>query len=210
MWTKQRSMFVLAFVVVILSIGGGVLAWRGVLSWQNMLHYQSPQATPGKQISSPQTNSQRLNIQAARLIIPAIGIDAPIEAVGRDASGHLGVPTKHRWDGVAWYQEGPVPGQLGSSVIDGHLDKVGGAPAIFWNLHKLRVGDMVSVRDKQDHVLHFQVTKVSNYRPDAAPLGQIFGETDGSYLNLITCSGNWSFEENQYLQRLVIFTRLVS
>ncbi|BCL82144.1 class F sortase [Ktedonobacteria bacterium brp13] len=202
---KQRYLFILAIGIVMLGIGGGIMAWRSVLSFQNSIHKR-----PVDQPSIPQPQIGLNILSGAHLLIPSIGVDAPIESVGRDATGHMGVPTKHRWDGVAWYQNGPTPGQLGSSVIDGHLDKVGGAPAVFWNLHKLRIGDMVSVQDKSHHTLHFQVTKIADYGTGAAPLSQIFGKHDGTYLNLITCSGSWSFDENQYLQRLVVFTRLVS
>jgi LPXTG-site transpeptidase (sortase) family protein len=216
---KQRYLFVIAIGVVLLAIGIGVWTWHGILSLPNPLAQHlphpiedqppsSPSLTP---MPSPQPAAGGLDVSSgARLLIPAIGVNAPIETVARDAEGHMGVPIKNRWEGVGWYQYGPEPGQRGSAVIDGHLDRIGGAPAVFWNLDKLHVGDVVSVQDKSKRVLHFQVMKVTSYSIYNAPLVQIFGKNDGAYLNLITCSGSWSTAANQYSQRLVVFTRLIS
>ncbi len=216
---KQRYLFVLAIVVVLLAIGVGVWAWHGFLSfqvtmdqqWSHLMGNQSPLPPSLSPVPSPQPTSITLDVSSgARLLIPAIGINAPIEVVTKDAEGHMGVPIKNRWDGVGWYGYGPEPGQQGSAVIDGHLDRIGGAPAVFWDLQKLRVGNIVSVQDKRKRILHFRVTKVTSYSIFDAPIAQIFGKNDGTYLNLITCSGSWSTAANQYSQRLVVFTRLIS
>ena len=53
------------------------------------------------------------------------------------SDGDLAVPTQNPWDGVGWYQYGPYPGARGSAVIDGHLDRPGGYPAVFWRLHQI-------------------------------------------------------------------------
>ena len=80
----------------------------------------------------------------ARLLIPTIGVDAPIEPVGVLSNGALNVPQKNPWTGVGWYKNGPVPGQSGSAIIDGHLDRPRGVPAVFWNLNQLHTGDIVT------------------------------------------------------------------
>jgi len=146
---------------------------------------------------------------AARLIIPAIGVDAPIERVGQDAQGRMEVPTINQWNGVGWYQNGTVPGAQGSAVIDGHLDTTTGAPAVFWKLSALHVGDLVTVKDKTGHKVRFRVFKLQSYVLDQAPLDQIFTKNDGTYLNLITCAGSWDYSQNQFNQRLVVFTQMI-
>lgn len=146
--------------------------------------------------------------QGAKLIIPAIGVSAPVEAVGRDAQGHMQVPQANPWEGVGWYQLGVAPGQSGSAVIDGHLDRPGGTAAVFWNLHKLHAGDEVRVEDSKGHTLRFRVYKIESYEPTDAPLKQIFNDTSGTYLNLITCAGQWNPAQHQTTQRLVVYTRL--
>ena len=121
----------------------------------------------------------------------------------------MGVPTRNQWEGVGWYQSGPIPGQRGSAVIDGHLDRPGALPAVFWRLHELKQGDIVTVKDASGHGLHFQVTKVASYPPDNAPTAQIFGNSSGYFLNLITCAGQWIPKRHQTSLRLVVYTTLV-
>ncbi|GHO46675.1 hypothetical protein KSX_48380 [Ktedonospora formicarum] len=148
-----------------------------------------------------------LNIATARLQIPRIGVDAPIEPVGF-AGSNLDVPRRNRWTGVGWFNRGPLPGQRGSAVIDGHLDRPGGVPAVFWNLHQLRVGDSVMVSDNEGHRLRFHVIKVDQYSPQRAPLQAIFADTSGKFLNLITCEGSWDSVAQQTILRRVVYTSL--
>ena len=79
-----------------------------------------------------------------RLKIPAIGVDAIIEPVGKTPDGNMDVPRDAK--NVAWYNLGPTPGALGYSVISGHLDDAKG-PTVFYKLGKLKAGDQVIVLD---------------------------------------------------------------
>ncbi|GCE26371.1 hypothetical protein KDA_18550 [Dictyobacter alpinus] len=210
MHTRQRYWFGLALLFVLLSIGLGIWAWSSIISMQKTVD----QHAVNKAVSSPvvvsPTPKHTINISAgAHLVIPAIGVDAPVELVGKNPDGLMDVPTKNRWEGVGWYKEGPVPGQAGSAVIDGHLDRPGGAPAVFWRLRDLHVGDVVSVKEKAGRTLRFKVTKVASYKPDEAPIEQIFGQKQGTFLNLITCAGIWIPAEHQTTERLVVYTKLV-
>jgi LPXTG-site transpeptidase (sortase) family protein len=148
--------------------------------------------------------------KGARLIVPSAHIDAPIETVGKTSDGNMAVPSQNQWDDVGWYANGPVPGERGSAVIDGHLDRPGGAPAVFWHLRELKPGDVVEVVNHEGKTLHFKVVKLQTYAPQMAPLATIFGNDSGMYLNLITCAGQWVPAEHQTTQRLVVYTELVS
>ena len=144
----------------------------------------------------------------ARLLIPAIGVNAFIESVGVTPGGELAVPQHHPWDDVGWYTAGPRPGERGSAVIDGHLDRTGGSPAVFWRLRDMRVGDQVVVIDAAGKTLKFHVREIEYYTPQNAPIQQIFGNFNGSYLNLITCAGDWIASQHQTTLRLVVYTSL--
>ncbi len=143
------------------------------------------------------------------LIIPTIGVNASIEPVGVLSDGDLAVPTQKPWDGVGWYQNGPYPGAKGSAVIDGHLDRPGGAPAVFWKLQNLHIGDIIMVVNPGEKPLHFRVMNMKYYTPNNAPLQTIFGNKTGTFLNLITCAGQWIPNQHQTSLRLVIYTALV-
>jgi len=144
-----------------------------------------------------------------RLLISAIGVNAPIEQVGIDANGNLATPSVSPWTDTGWYVNGPRPGEQGSAVIDGHLNRPGNTPAVFWRLYELRVGDEVDVIDSNGKKLRFRVTDVEYYTPQNAPYQLIFGNNSGKYLNLITCAGDWIPSEHQTTQRLVVYTRLI-
>jgi hypothetical protein len=141
-----------------------------------------------------------------RLVIPAVGINASVEMVGIRADGILATPTRSPWDDVGWYDLGPHPGERGSAVIDGHLDRPGGYPAVFWRLRDIQVGNDVQVTNSAGKTLHFQVTRIAYYPADQAPLQDIFGNLGGTYLNLITCAGDWIPNQHQTTLRLVVYT----
>lgn len=157
-----------------------------------------PAVTPTPAISSP-----------SRLLIPSIGVDAPVENIGVLSNGDLATPTQNPWGGVGWYHLGPHPGQSGSAVIAGHLDRPGGAPAVFWNLRNMQPGDIVTVMAGKSAPLRFRVTQVASYAPNQAPLQEIFGNSGGKYLNLITCAGDWIPTQHQTTLRLVVYTTLM-
>jgi LPXTG-site transpeptidase (sortase) family protein len=209
MHIKQRYWLITAAILfVLLSIGVGGWVWSEILSLQHSIPQAVQQAPRIHSVSSVDAG---LDVTSGgRLFIPEIGVNAPIETVGKTSEGLMDVPIHNQWTGVGWYKNGPKPGQIGSSVIDGHLDRTGGAPAVFWNLRKLHPGDIVSVQSKAKRTLHFKVMKIANYAPDAAPVVQIFGQKNGTFLNLVTCAGVWVPSENQTSQRLVVYTKLVA
>jgi hypothetical protein len=143
-----------------------------------------------------------------RLVIPAIEINASVESVGIRSDSDLATPTQHPWEDVGWYNLGPFPGERGSAVIDGHLDRPGGYPAVFWRLRDIQIGDDVQVIGSAGKALHFRVTRIAYYPPDQAPLQDIFGNLGGKYLNLITCAGDWIPGLHQTTLRLVVYTSL--
>jgi hypothetical protein len=167
--------------------------------------------TPQVIITRPieRVEPKRPPVLPARLIIPAIGLDALIESVGVRPGGDMATPSHDPWDDVGWDNLGPQPGQQGSAVIDGHLDRPGGYPAVFWNLRDLYVGDEVQVINTAGKSLQFRVTLIAYYPPDEAPIQDIFGNQNGIYLNLITCAGDWIPSQHQTTLRLVVYTTFV-
>ena len=144
-----------------------------------------------------------------RLRIPAINLNGGVEEVGVLAGGNMATPIQSPWEDVGWYNGGPRPGERGSAVIDGHLDRPGGYPAVFWRLRELHLGDDVLVLDSAGNTLYFRVTRIAYYPPQSAPIQKIFDDTSGIYLNLITEAGDWIQSEHQTTLRLVVYTTFV-
>ncbi len=140
--------------------------------------------------------------------IPRIGIDAKIQQTGVNAKGNMGVPTNYT--DVAWYKHGTIPGQIGSAVIDGHVDNGLALAGVFKHLDEVQKGDDIFVDTKTGRELHFVVEEVVSYPYKAVPLDKLFSRTDDARLNLITCGGTWVKADKTYDRRLVVYTRLVN
>ncbi|MDQ3856267.1 MAG: sortase [Chloroflexota bacterium] len=180
----------------------------------------TPTAEPTKprvQRESPPTKTPPTPTPAPALPVrlkidtPQVKVDAAIEYVGKVTSGPsagaMDVPKK--WEDVAWYKPGYVPGEPGNAVLAGHLDSTTG-PAVFWRLNDLQIGDTVSLVNKDNNTLRFKVRKKEIYFNDNAPLIDIFGPAKTPRLNLITCDGVFDRSKKEYDRKLVVFTELVS
>lgn len=141
-----------------------------------------------------------------RLNIPKLGVTANVEAVALDIKNNMDVPQKV--EDVGWYKLGVKPGEKGNAVIDGHYDDVTGAPVVFYNLASLQVGDPIETVDNNGKKLTFIVQKKANYAYNQFPLLEVFGQSNGKNLNLITCSGTWDKNNKTYADRLVIYSTL--
>lgn len=145
--------------------------------------------------------------QPVRLRIAGIGVDAPVVPVGMRPDGLMDIPaTSHE---VGWFSPGYRPGAAGSAVLAGHLDMESGRPAVFWNLRRLKPGDVVELDRGDGKTLRYRVTRTATYPMDDAPLEEIFGTATGSRLNLVTCNGAWQEHLATYNRRLVVYTEQI-
>ena len=143
-----------------------------------------------------------------RLIIPSLHINAAVQYVGVKADGSMGTP--NNFTDVAWYKYGTTPGQLGSAVIDGHVDNGLGLDGVFKHLQDIQVGADIFVQEKDGQQLHFKVIDIETYPYKNVPLQTVFAQTDAARLNLVTCEGVWVPNGKTYDHRLVVYTELQS
>ena len=142
--------------------------------------------------------------------IPAIGVDSKLLHLGLNSDGTIQVPSLETSSGeAAWYKYSATPGQIGSSVIEGHVDSIQG-PAVFFRLGALRPGDIVDVTLADGITAIFRVTGVREYAKSRFPAKAIYGATDYSSLRLITCGGAFDYATGHYLSSTVVFASLTS
>jgi LPXTG-site transpeptidase (sortase) family protein len=141
----------------------------------------------------------------ARLIIPKIGLEAAVEAVGLTAENAMASPSGP--DTVGWYKLGPRPGNKGSAVIDGHSGYASGEAAAFDRLTELSKGDRLFVEDASGRRASFTVRKTQLFARDANAAA-VFAPTASRRLNLITCTGSFDVAAGTHSQRLVVFADL--
>jgi LPXTG-site transpeptidase (sortase) family protein len=144
----------------------------------------------------------------ARLLIPVVGIDAPVVIRGVDAGGVMESPD-NAFD-TAWYDFSAKPGYGGNAVFSGHVDYINVGKAVFWDLKDLNEGDEIQVRLDDGTVYRYSVSSRQLYDAATAPVDQIVGATPTETVTLITCSGTFNSATHQYDKRLVIRADRVS
>ena len=142
--------------------------------------------------------------------IPAIGVRSKLLHLGRNKDGTMTVPDLiTSANEAAWYKYSATPGQIGTSVIEGHVDSYGG-PAVFYRLGALRPGNRINVTRADGITAVFRVTGVREYAKDKYPAEMIYGPTDYAALRLITCGGDFDLATHHYLNSVVVFAVLSS
>lgn len=195
-------------IIYIVTIAAGI--FFGVQAI-NVLRPPSPGVTlsvANKRMVSPTLTvaTQQPLYKPVKLSIPKLHIDTTIEEVQNDQTGAMDVPKKA--GNVGWYSLGIMPGAKGNAVIAGHLDTPTGAPAVFYTLSDLEIGDEINVIDENNNTLTFVVEKKEAYPTDNFPIQTVFGGSPDNMLNLITCDGTFNKARKLYSQRLVVFSKL--
>lgn len=139
--------------------------------------------------------------------IPSIGVDAEVVNIGINKKGDMATPKLFK--DVGWYSPGTVPGNTGSAIFAGHLDNGIGLAGVFIRLNQAAVGDEVEIKMNSGKILTFKVTDISMYDYNDPKAGDVFNDSSGRLVKLITCSGEWLASEKTYGGRLVVTAKRV-
>lgn len=142
-----------------------------------------------------------------RLRMRSLGVDAPVQAFGRDGDGQLDVPRDAAT--VAWYRAGSIPGAAGSSVLAAHVD-YNGSRGVFYDLSALRAGDTVYVDFDDGTTLTFDVFRRTRYDKQRLPIRRLFTRNGDAVLTLITCGGQFNATTRHYDSNTVVQAALRS
>jgi LPXTG-site transpeptidase (sortase) family protein len=144
----------------------------------------------------------------SRLIIPAIGVSAPVITVGVQRNGQMAVPELSDANRAAWFRHGPVPGEPGTAVIVGHLDTHDGA-AVFYRLKELRKGNLITVIRRDGELVRFKVSNVVRVSKAHFPAEKVYDLTDRVELRLISCGGPFDRATESYRDNVIVYADLV-
>jgi hypothetical protein len=221
----RRRRLVALTVAVLLVVAGGVALVVGLRAQQSP---PQPPAQAAAQTSAPvrttasQPPSAALGTTPAvqgptlpasppvRVAIPTIGATSELLQLGLNADGTVEVPPLARNSQAGWYGGSPSPGEVGPSVILGHVDSAEYGPGIFFRLGDLRAGDQVSVDRADGSTAVFTVDRVATFPKDDFPTLEVYGNTDRAELRLITCGGDFDRADRSYLNNIVVFASLTS
>ncbi|CAN5610927.1 class F sortase [soil metagenome] len=193
----------------LLTLTGGGLILNGVAADVG----SRPTTTYEVEIPNQNNNGSSVDVPYALvkatptlISIPSQSIESKIIQVGKNADGSVEVPSGTQLDFAAWYKHSPTPGEIGPSVILGHVDSLTDR-SIFFYLDKVQAGDKVYVKRGDGTTAVFTVYKSELYPKDQFPTETVYGSADGAELRLITCGGFFDKSARDYEDNRVVFAR---
>jgi LPXTG-site transpeptidase (sortase) family protein len=141
-------------------------------------------------------------VRPARLVVPSIGVDAPVVELGLKPDGAMESPDGP--DPVGWYGFSPTPGNPGNAVFSGHRDWYTGVAGVFWRLGELREGSDLTLVLEDGTRLVYVVGLSALIGPDDVPIDEVVGQTRDEMITLISCEGSFDPSSREYDKRRVI------
>lgn len=136
---------------------------------------------------------------------PAIGITkARVVRLGVMKDGAIATPD-NIFD-TGWYNGSAKPGQPGAMFIYGHVSSWT-ADGVFYNLHRLRPGDLITITRGDDVVFSYRVVTSKVYPYTDVDMSQVLSPVEAGQpgLSLMTCTGSVIKGTSDFSERLVVF-----
>ncbi len=147
--------------------------------------------------------------EPATITIDILGVNSSLMKLGQEADGTVAVPPGDAGSPAGWYEKSPTPGELGSSVILGHVNSIQTGIGVFYRLHELKDADRVSVLRADGSVAVFEVYRVDTHDKAHFPTAEVYGNAGQAELRLITCGG-YEPATGTFNQNTVAYARLIS
>jgi hypothetical protein len=230
-----KRILVVGAVIAVLVVGA-VVASLALSSKSNVDTNYTPMAsgtiaTAKHSLDAAVVASMKLSLESPAVnvpidvIIPAIAVKSPLQAVGMTSAHAMSAPEggagSSDWSNTFWYRGSAVPGAVGTATIAGHIDDRFGDYAVFGRLSSLVPGNRIYLRNTKSGVSEeFIVTTTHAYTLAQAAtrpvLDLIYGtgpptgqpaqpSSDGlAHLSLVTCAGTWIPSLDTHNMRLVV------
>jgi sortase (surface protein transpeptidase) len=205
---RHKKIVVAVMALLICLLGGKIVAQ--IESRGHVIPEQQTVRTPIMVAQAQQVEEVVATSSDARprsISIPSINLKREIIDVGITTAGNLDVPPNYTQ--VGWYKYGTLPGQIGSAVLDGHVDNGSTIPGPFKKLREVEVGDEIYVTAADGTTQKFVVTQSQVYPTTQFPGNQVFHDKSGALLKIVTCHGTFVPSLDTYDQRLIVTAKLV-
>jgi hypothetical protein len=170
----------------------------------------SPAPTAPGPTAAPTTGSILASSTPVRLSVPRLGVEENLLALGLNPDGTVAVPPLSQVRTPSWYDQSPTPGALGPAAIYGHIDSAQYGRGVFYDLGAMRPGDPISITRADHTVAVFTVSAVREYKKQAFPTLEVYGNIDHAGLRLITCGGPFDATTGNYLDNIVVYAQLTT
>ncbi|NIH78880.1 class F sortase [Amycolatopsis viridis] len=166
----------------------------------------SSAAAPSSAAQAATADGPLPHARPVRLEVPAIGVSTgPIVDLGLAGDGALEVPEDAVTTG--WFTGSPSPGETGPAVLAAHVD-YNHVPGTFNRLKDTKPGDQAIVHRADGTTAVFTVYRVERYPKSAFPTDDVYGDTAGPELRMITCGGAFDRSTHNYEDNIVAYARL--
>ena len=138
--------------------------------------------------------------------IQKIGAQSSLVPLGLNPDKTLQTPSLDQVQQAGYYSGGPKPGDIGPAVIMGHING-NGKKGVFARLAELKAGDKVTIT-RDGKPLSFTINRVDTVPKDRFPTAQVYSDTQGPEIRLITCGGDLDRGAKSYLSNVVAYGTL--
>lgn len=136
--------------------------------------------------------------------IAKLNVFSRVTRQGLDAKGAIKAPTNVH--DVGWYENSSKPGEGGATLLDSHVSgpTVKGA---FFGIKNLAAGDMIEVERGDGQKFNYQVVKSVVADADKVDMASALVSVQQGKpgLNMITCTGKFNPQTQEYQQRVVVY-----
>jgi hypothetical protein len=205
--TKPRGPSVRTKITVALAaiaVAGGVWAGSTVFDRPSAAQVLEPTSSAGAPAVDPLAPSDPTEIR-----IDKINAVSSLIPLGLNPDRTIATPPVSEPQQASWYRPGPTPGALGPAVILGHING-GGKDGTFARLHELKPGDQVRVNRADGKTAVFTITKMQQVPKDRFPTQEVYGDTPGAEVRLITCGGAFNQAARSYVDNIIAYGTLTS
>ena len=137
------------------------------------------------------------------MTIPKLNVTSQLVGLGLNPDKSIQVPPLADPMQAGVYTKGPMPGQVGPAVVLAHIN-AGGKPGFGSGFHTLVAGDKINVTTPTGPVA-FTVTRTETLPKSEFPTAQVYSDTKGPELRLITCGGTLDRAAHNYLGQTIVF-----
>ena len=156
--------------------------------------------TPGQPAAAPDVTAVRVPV---RLLIPAIGVNAPVLPTGVQAGGALAIPPDP--SDIGWWAGGAFPGKpTGAVILVGHINSAVLGPGALLRLQDVRPGNLVTVM-ASGQTFRYRVVALRAYAKANLPVAAVFGQQVAARLVVVSCGGAFDATTGHYLDNIVAY-----
>jgi Sortase domain len=170
------------------------------------------------QSTEPHVAVSDIGPRGAALVIPKLGVDAPLAptgAVGAPETASLTIPsdieTVAWWDGTVQdghriiQEDAPKPGQAGVALIAGHIDSAAAGPGALYDLKDLTPGDGITIVSSNGQRANWTVSAAPETALKTELPASLWVTTGPSKLAIVTCGGPFDSATGHYVDNVIVW-----